>query len=166
MKIKYACSIVYSVLTLVVANIATTNAQDTTKPELPEVTITHHKKLISTDDGVKMEKGKYTVFEIKTVHGGDPRVDAQVTTTLIFDIARGIKSFEINSDEWKERLAYVLISECRCMDRGYNPIVSGILKGKKLADGKWQIEADVVAEGIDSGEDRIFRYSGVIPSEK
>lgn len=165
MRIKNIYSLI-SALVLVVAAFATTQAQQNPKSDMPEVTITHNKKLTNTEEGVKMEKGKCIVFEIKTVHGGDPRVDAQVTTTLVFDIPENASTFEITGEAWKGKQAYVLISECRCMDRGYNPIISGSLKGKKSKDGEWHIEADVVAKGIDSGEDRVFKYTGVISAKK
>ncbi|MBL6449030.1 hypothetical protein JMN32_22150 [Fulvivirga sp. 29W222] len=149
---------------IVVATFATTYAQKESK--MPEVTITYDQKLAETNGEVELTKGKCIVFEIKKVQGGDPRVDAQVTTSLVFDIAEDAKEFEINDNSWEKKQAYVRISECRCMDRGYNPIISGTLKGKKLADNKWHIEADVVARGKDSGEDRIFKYTGVISSQK
>ncbi|GAA0189967.1 hypothetical protein GCM10009122_50990 [Fulvivirga kasyanovii] len=165
MRIKNIYSLI-SALVLVVAASATTHAQQEPKSDMPEVTINYNKKLTHTEEGVKMEKGKCIVFEIKTVHGGDPRVDAQVTTTLVFDIPEHAKTFEITGEAWKEKQAYVLISECRCMDRGYNPIISGTLKGRKSEEGQWHIEADVVAKGIDSGEDRTFKYTGVISDKK
>lgn len=167
MKVKNINTVIITTLALVVAVIAPTNAQVTPKSESPVVTISHNKKLIKSDDGnVDFEDGNCIVFEIKTTNGGDPRIDAQITTTLIFDIPENLDQFEFNDSDLKERQAYILISECRCMDRGYNPIVSGVLKGKKMEDGKWQIEADLIAKGIDSGEDRLFKYNGLISSDK
>lgn len=113
------------------------------------------------DSQVEVTDGNCTVFEIQTSNQGDPRIDARVDTGIIFEIPSSFSEYEIT--DWKEHKAFLEISNCRCIDRGYNPITSGSIKVKKLENGQWEITADVGAIGKDSGEERTFQYKGVIP---
>lgn len=129
-----------------------------------QTSISPNMTLDKTNEDIKVKTGDNLLFEIKISKGGDPRVDASVTTTLLFEIPKGLDQFNFTAGDFNERTVYVRISNCRCMDSGYNPVVKGILKGKKQKDGSWSIAADVVAEGKDTGKERCFQFKGSIKS--
>ncbi|MEX2335951.1 MAG: hypothetical protein WD555_01615 [Fulvivirga sp.] len=154
MRIKKNLYTLFYTCILVMANIAVTNAQNThSKAHLK---ITPDKAITETKKGVELIDGKCLLIEIKITTGGDPRIDKQVITTLTFTIPENTGHFEFSN--FKKHEAYLVISGCRCIDLGYNPVVSGFIKGKLQKDGCWHISADVVATGRDSGEKRHFKY--------
>lgn len=162
MKIKNLFLLILTGMT-VMACTAVTQAQEE-KSKYPIMTISPDKKLTKTEQGVEVTEGNCTLFELKTSSGGDPRVDARVVTTLTFEVPKGTDSFELKDEDFDKNKAYVVISECRCMNRGYNPIHSGYIKGTKKEDGNWQIDANVTAKGKDNNEDMPFEFQGVIPA--
>ena len=148
---------------LLTAGSLAVNAQDR-KHKSPVTNVIADKTLVKTDDGVELQDGNCTVFEIKIDNGGDQRVDARMVTTLFFEIPSDQSSFEYTEKDFESKSAYILISECRCMDRGYNLVTKGYIRGSKLKNGNWKIESDVVAMGKDSQQERSFSFSDTIPA--
>jgi hypothetical protein len=46
----------------------------------------------------------------------------------------------------------IYMQQCRCADRGIQPILEGIITGKKQVDGSWDIEIDGTAYGRTTGK--------------
>lgn len=160
MKINCSYIKIFTVLALAVL---TTAGFAQEKEEFPILTVTPEKKLTETDQGVEITDGKCLLFQIKTSSGGDPRIDARVITSLVFEVPENLSSFTLTEEDFEKKKAYVVISDCRCIDRGYNPVFSGYINGEKTKNGDWKVKADVTARGIDSGEEKPFKFEGVIP---
>ncbi|ELR73817.1 hypothetical protein C900_01427 [Fulvivirga imtechensis AK7] len=136
------------------------NAQENPKADTLSTRVSKNSNIKSENHHVEIVDGKCTVFEIQVARGGDPRIDAQITYGLIFEVSSGQTTFEMN--HWAEINAYLEISRCRCINRGYNPITNGYIKGHQQENGNWEIEASVIAKGKDNGEDIPFKFKGIV----
>ena len=140
----------------------TGNAQENAKADTLSTHISKNSNIKSENSQVEVVDGNCTVFEIQVARGGDPRIDAQITYGLIFEIPSDKNTFEIN--DWSKTNAYLEISRCRCINRGYNSIHSGYIKGHQLDNGDWEIEASITAKGKDNGDDIPFEFKGTVPN--
>lgn len=84
------------------------------------------------------------MFEYKfTAAQNDAMSDDEYTETLAFNIIPNkTGKFVLKGDDLTKAQAY-LYKGCFCLDRGYAPIVGGIITGTKLSKTTWYVTIDV-----------------------
>lgn len=108
----------------------------------------------------KITSGEYIVFEYSSDNAGDPGNHSKVDSRISFQVKKGTRKFEFKDEEIAKHTG-VYLQNGHTQDRGVMVINKGSIKGKKLANGSWEIEFDVNVQGIWTGMDYHFAAAGV-----
>lgn len=109
---------------------------------------------------VKIKKGDGIAFEITSATGIDERNDSKIISTLLFSVDPDTESFKFTPEDFEEINAF-LKRQCRCLDAGHNKIKSGVIEGKKLEKGLWELNIDIIAIGNNLKNEYPFSYQGI-----
>lgn len=110
--------------------------------------LTHDSLRISS---YKIDSGEFVVFEFITDNGGDPGNHSKAESKVAFQLQENVDHFSWNGSELKQHDA-IYMQLCRCMDPQIHWLEDGVINGRKLENGNWQIEIDVVTHGRITGK--------------
>lgn len=142
----------------------TISAQDAPSEKGKKATL-HSKSIVdwytfSGNYSVKIKKGDGVAFEVTSATGIDERNDSKIISTLLFSVDPDIESFKFGSEDFEQINAF-LKRQCRCLDAGHNKLKSGIIEGKRIEKGLWELNIDVIAIGNNLKNEYAFSYQGI-----
>lgn len=105
-----------------------------------------------------MKEGKKVVFHYTKRHAESPAMsDDEVSESVLFEVDATWNSFVFMKKLPMSKATYNL--SCFCVERGYFDITGGYIKGKKLANGNYQIEADATIT-FNNGTKKTVQFKG------
>lgn len=106
----------------------------------------------------EMKEGSKVVFHYTKQHAEDPAMsDDEMTESVMFEVDASWNSFIFIKKLPMSKATYHL--GCFCAERGYFNITGGYIKGKKLANGNYLIEADASIT-FNNGVKKAIRFKG------
>jgi hypothetical protein len=91
----------------------------------------------------EMDSGNKVVFQFVKKHAENPLItDDEMVETLTFEVDASWRSFIFIKKLPMSKATYKL--GCFCVERGYFNVTGGYIRGRKLANGNYYIEADAV----------------------
>ncbi len=106
----------------------------------------------------EIKSGDKVVFQFTRQAAENPMVsDDEMTESLVFEADANWKTFEYRKKILLSKATYQL--GCFCAERGYFTVTGGYIKGKKLANGNYSIEANVSVT-FKNGTKKIFKFKG------
>lgn len=119
-----------------------------------------HDSILLRYRSYKLIAGDYIVFEFTSDNAGDPGNLSKIPSTISFQVKKGTKKFQLNDEEIGQH-AGVYIQTGYSMDRGIMVIEKGMIKGKKMDDGSWEVQFDVTFSGLRTGINYHIAASGI-----
>ena len=106
----------------------------------------------------EMKAGDKVVFQYSKQSAENPMVsDDEMFESVLFEANAEWNSFEFRKKMVLSKATYQL--GCFCVERGYFEIKSGYIKGKKLRNGNYFIEANV-AFTFKNGQSKSIKFKG------
>jgi len=111
-------------------------------------------------NGSTLTKGKYIVFEFTMDNGGDASTDQQSLQKIWWQVKRKTRFFSF-SDAALSKHGMEYGQLCRCVDGGWQPVDSGMVKATYLQNGTWQVSLHVFCTGARSGKIYPIEFEGI-----
>jgi len=106
----------------------------------------------------QMKPGNMVVLQYSKQHAEDPNMsDDELHESVLFEVNPAWNSFVYRKKIALSKATYQL--GCFCAERGYYRITGGFIRGKKLANGKYYIQADV-SFTFKNGVTKKIKFSG------
>ena len=106
----------------------------------------------------EIKSGDKVVFQFTRQAAENPMVsDDEMTESLVFEADANWKTFEYRKKILLSKATYQL--GCFCAERGYFTVTGGYIKGKKLANGNYLIDANVSIT-FKNGTKKSFKFKG------
>jgi hypothetical protein len=110
----------------------------------------------------EMISGDKIVFQYSIQHAERPAIsDDEMFESVLFEVDSNWKKFTFKKKMALSKATYQL--GCFCIGRGYHVIDGGYIKGKKLTNGNYLIEADVFIK-YDTGVKKKIKFKGEFKS--
>lgn len=106
----------------------------------------------------EMISGDKIVFQYSKQHAERPAIsDDEMFESVLFEVDSTWKRFTFKKKMALSKATYQL--GCFCIGRGYHIIDGGYIKGRKLTNGNYLIEADVFIK-YDTGVKKKIKFKG------
>jgi hypothetical protein len=106
----------------------------------------------------EMISGDKIVFQYSKQHAERPAIsDDEMFESVLFEVDSTWKKFTFKKKMALSKATYQL--GCFCIGRGYHIIDGGYIKGRKLTNGNYLIEADVFIK-YDTGVKKKIKFKG------
>ncbi len=106
----------------------------------------------------EMISGDKIVFQYSKQHAERPAIsDDEMYESLLFEVDSTWKKFTFKKKMALSKATYQL--GCFCIGRGYHIIDGGYIKGRKLTNGNYLIEADVFIK-YETGVKKKIKFKG------
>lgn len=106
----------------------------------------------------EMISGDKIVFQYSKQHTERPAIsDDEMYESVLFEVDSTWKKFTFKKKMALSKATYQL--GCFCIGRGYHIIDGGYIKGRKLTNGNYLIEADVFIK-YDTGVKKKIKFKG------
>jgi hypothetical protein len=107
----------------------------------------------------ELKDGNMVVFQYSKQHAQNPAVsDDEIYESVQFEVNATWNSFIFKRKLKMSKAIYNL--GCFCIGRGYQEPFSGYIKGKKLPDGTYAIDADLTIK-YETGVTKQIKFSGI-----
>lgn len=105
-----------------------------------------------------MKAGNMVVFHYTKKHAENPDMsDDEMSESVMFEVDASWNNFIFMKKLPMSKATYNL--GCFCVERGYFNITGGYIKGKKLANGNYYIEADATIT-YNNGNKKAIKFKG------
>ncbi len=106
----------------------------------------------------EMVSGNKIVFQYSKQHAERPAIsDDEMYESILFEVDSSWNKFVFKKKIAMSKATYQL--GCFCIGRGYHIIDGGFIKGRKLTNGNYLIEADVFIK-YDNGVKKKIKFKG------
>lgn len=106
----------------------------------------------------EMKAGDKLVFQYSKRSAENPRIsDDEMYESVVFEVDSSWKSFTFRKKIAQSKATYNL--GCFCIGRGYYKVNRGTIKGRKLSNGNFYVEADLTVT-YSSGNKRRIQFKG------